>query len=198
MGVLAKITKRVLRAAERAFCVNHPVGAEQRAQPRCEGLRILQCGECSMEGDFVLRMQRFEAIHELAPEHCFEYVDRQEEILLRVDPPRMVRRQSAGRDNTMNMRMMLEFLVPGVEDAEEPDLDAETLRITGDLKQCLGAGARSSPSTDTPCSAAARAAQNAALPAPTTITSTEGGNAVLMTFLEPRSGDWTCDWVREI
>src|ERR1039458_3381122 len=100
MSVLAKITKGVLRAPERAFCVNHPVGAEQRAKPRGEGLRILQRGECSMEGDFVLRMQRFEAIHDLAPEHCFEYVNRQEEILLRVDPPRMVRRQPAGGNHT--------------------------------------------------------------------------------------------------
>src|ERR1022692_2424865 len=96
MGGLAKITKRVLRAAERAFCVNHPVGAEQRAQPRCEGLRILQRGECSMEGEFVLPMQSFEASHELAPEHFFEYVNRQEEVLLRIDPLRMVRRQTAG------------------------------------------------------------------------------------------------------
>ena len=40
----------------------------------------------------------------------------------------------------MNVRVMLEFLVPGVEDAEESDLGAEALRIAGDLKQRLGAG----------------------------------------------------------
>ncbi len=34
----------------------------------------------------------------------------------------------------------LEFLVPGVEDAEEPDLGAETLRIASDFDQRLGAG----------------------------------------------------------
>jgi hypothetical protein len=140
MGVLAKITKRVLGAPEWAFCVNHPVGAEKRAKPRGEGLRILQRGEGSMEGDFVLRVQRFEAIHELAPEHFFEYVNRQKEVLLRVDPPRMVWRQTAGGNHAMNVRMMLELLIPGVEDAEEPDLGAETLRIAGDLKQGLGAG----------------------------------------------------------
>src|ERR1039457_347357 len=140
MSVLAKITKGVLRAPERAVCVNHPVGAEQGAKPRGEGLRILQRGECSMEGDYGLRMQRFETIPELASDHSFEYVNRQEEILLRVDPPRMVPRQPAGGNHTMNVRMMLEFLVPGVEDAEEPDLGAETLRIAGDLKQRLGAG----------------------------------------------------------
>jgi len=35
--------------------------------------------------------------------------------------------------------MMLEFLVPGVQDAEEADLGAEPLRVACDLKQCLGA-----------------------------------------------------------
>ena len=38
------------------------------------------------------------------------------------------------------MRMRLEFLVPGMKDAEEPDLGAETLRIAGDLDERLGAG----------------------------------------------------------
>jgi hypothetical protein len=97
-------------------------------------------GECSVEDEFVLRMQRFEAIHELAPKHFFEHIDWQEELLLRVDPARVVRSQTAGGNHTMNMRMMLEFLVPGVEDAEEPDLGAETLGIAGDLDQRIGAG----------------------------------------------------------
>ena len=67
MGVLAEIEKRVLRAAERAFRVNHPWGAEQWTKPRREGLRILQRDECSMEAEFVLRMQYLEALHKLAP-----------------------------------------------------------------------------------------------------------------------------------
>ena len=49
-----------------------------------------------MEGEFVLRMHRFEAIHELSPEHFLEHLHRQEELLLRVDPPRVVRSQTAG------------------------------------------------------------------------------------------------------
>jgi hypothetical protein len=40
----------------------------------------------------------------------------------------------------MNMRMSLEFLVPGMEDTEEPDLGAETLGIAGGPDQRLGAG----------------------------------------------------------
>jgi hypothetical protein len=40
----------------------------------------------------------------------------------------------------MHVGMRLEFLVPGMEDAEEPDLGAEMLGIAGDLDQGLGAG----------------------------------------------------------
>jgi hypothetical protein len=36
--------------------------------------------------------------------------------------------------------VLLEFLVPGVEDAEESDLGAETLGIAGDFDQGFGAG----------------------------------------------------------
>ena len=63
-----------------------------------------------MEGEFVLRMQRFEAIHELSPEHFFEHLHRQEELLLRVDPPRVVRSQTAGWNHAVNVRMMASAL----------------------------------------------------------------------------------------
>src|SRR5579859_2481847 len=134
MGVLAEIAKRMLRTAEGTFCVHHPWGAEQRTKPSRKRLRILQRGECSVEGEFVLRVQILEALHELAPEHFFENLDGQEESLLRVDPPGVVRSQTAGGNHTVNVRMMLEFLIPGVQDTEESDLRAETLRIAGDLE----------------------------------------------------------------
>ena len=86
MGVLAEIAKRMLRTAKGAFRVNHPFGAEQRTKPRRERLRILKRGECSVEAEFVFRMELFESIHELAPKHFFEHINRQEELLLRVDP----------------------------------------------------------------------------------------------------------------
>jgi hypothetical protein len=39
------------------------------------------------------------------------------------------------------MRVMLQLLVPGVEDTEEADFSAEMAGITRDFKQGLGAGA---------------------------------------------------------
>jgi hypothetical protein len=140
MRVLTEIAKRVLRTAKGRFRVDHPFEAEQRAKPRRESLRILKRSEGSVETEFVLRMQFFEAVHELAAEHFFENIDRQEKLPLRVDPSRVVRRQTAGGNHTMTVGMMLEFLVPGMENAEETDLGAEMLRIAGDFKQRLGAG----------------------------------------------------------
>ena len=86
VGVLAEIAKRMLRTAKRTLRVNHPFGAEQRTKPRRERFRILKRSECSVEAEFVFRMQFFESIHELAPKHFFEHINRQEELLLRVDP----------------------------------------------------------------------------------------------------------------
>ncbi len=93
-----------------------------------------------MEAEPALRMEFFEAVYEFAPKHFFENVDWQEELLLRIDPPRVVRRQTACGNDTVNVRMMLEFLVSGVKDAEESDLRAEVPGIAGDLDQRLGAG----------------------------------------------------------
>jgi hypothetical protein len=56
-----------------------------------------------MEGEFVLRMHGFQAIHELSPEHFLEHFHRQEELLLRVDPPRVVRSQTAGWNDAVDM-----------------------------------------------------------------------------------------------
>ena len=86
MGVLAEIAKRMLRTAKGTLRVNHPFGAEQRAKPRRKGFRILKRGECSVEAEFVFRMEFFEPVHELAPKHFFEHINRQEKLLARVDP----------------------------------------------------------------------------------------------------------------
>ena len=82
MGVLAEIAKRMLCAAKGTFRVNHPLGAEQRAKPCRECLLILKRSKCPAEAEFLLRLQPFEAIGELAPEHFTEDSDRQKEALL--------------------------------------------------------------------------------------------------------------------
>ena len=53
----------------------------------------------------------------------------------------MIRGQTASGDDAVNMRMMLQSLVPGMEHAEEADLRAKVSRIASDLNESGGTGA---------------------------------------------------------
>ena len=50
-----------------------------------------------------------------------------------------IERQSAGGHDTMHVRVMFEFLIPGVEHSEEADLGAEMFGIASDCGGGFGA-----------------------------------------------------------
>ena len=52
----------------------------------------------------------------------------------------MIRSETAGSNNAMDMGMKLQALIPGMEHTEETDLRAKMPGIAGDLKQRLGTG----------------------------------------------------------
>jgi len=56
------------------------------------------------------------------------------------NPAAVIAGESAGGDDTVDMGMELEFLVPGMEHAEEADLGSEMGGIARDLQQGFGAG----------------------------------------------------------
>jgi len=53
--------------------------------------------------------------------------------------------QAAGWNDTTDMRMVQQFLIPGVQHAEEADLGAEMSRVARYRQQCLGAGPKQQP-----------------------------------------------------
>ena len=65
----------------------------------------------------------------------------------------VIERESAGRDDTMNMRMMFEFLIPGVEHTEEADLGAEMFGIASDFEEGFGTGLQQEMVEESSCSA---------------------------------------------
>jgi hypothetical protein len=84
-------------------------------------------------------LERFE---KLTPEDLAENRFRKKEALIsRAHPTGMVARQTSGSDDAVNVRMMLQLLVPGVKDAEEADLGAEAPGIGGDFNESLRARA---------------------------------------------------------
>ena len=52
----------------------------------------------------------------------------------------VIERQPAGGNDAMNMRVQLEFLVPGMQHAEESDLGTELPGVAGDFQQCFCTG----------------------------------------------------------
>ena len=54
----------------------------------------------------------------------------------------MIRSETAGGNDAVDMRMKLQALSPAVEHAEEADLGAEVSRIAGDFEQGLSTGVK--------------------------------------------------------
>jgi hypothetical protein len=106
MRVSAEIPKCMLSAAERPLRINHPSGSEQWTKPSGEGFGILERRERSVEAQFALGMQLAQTSHKLAAEHCAQNCHRQEEASMRQLPSCMVGSESAGRNDTVHMRMM--------------------------------------------------------------------------------------------
>ena len=71
----------------------------------------------------------------LAAEDTAEHFDGKKEGSARGDPTGVVGSETAGGHHAVDMGMMLQSLVPGMEHAEEADLGAEVAWIAGDLQQ---------------------------------------------------------------
>src|SRR6266571_4208841 len=54
----------------------------------------------------------------------------------------MVRSEATSGDHAMDMRMMLQSLIPSMEHAEEADLCAQVVGIASDLQQGFGTGVK--------------------------------------------------------
>ena len=79
---------------------------------------------------------------ELAAEDAAEHADGQEEGTPGGDPAGVIRREAAGCNDAVDVRMKLQALIPAVEHAEETDLGSEMPWIASDFKQGLSAGVK--------------------------------------------------------
>src|SRR5207253_245737 len=77
--------------------------------------------------------------HEVQPpEPPREDPDGQEEVGATRHPPRAISSDPPGRQDTMEMGVMVELLAPGVQHGETADLRPEMLRVPGDVLEGLG------------------------------------------------------------
>jgi len=93
-----------------------------------------------MEAKLALTEVVLESGDKLAAKDATEHLDGKEEGVAWLDPVGVIDRQSAGGHHTMDMGMMLELLIPGVEHAKEADLGAQMFGIASDFEKGLGTG----------------------------------------------------------
>jgi len=125
VGIATEILQDVLGSAEGWFGVDDPIFAEERTQPGSEELGMGERCEFSGQVQMTAFEGRLQAGDELATKHAPQYSNGKEEAWMGSNPTGVIAGESAGGDDTVDMGMELEFLVPGVEHAEETDLGTE-------------------------------------------------------------------------
>src|SRR6516162_1471317 len=140
VGIAAEILQDVLGSAEGWFGVDDPVFAEERTQPGREELGMGERCEFSGQVQLTALEGRLQAGDELATKHASQYSNGKEEAWVGSNPAAVIKRESAGGDDTVDMGMKLEFLVPGMEHTEEADVGSQMGGITRDFQQGFGAG----------------------------------------------------------
>src|ERR1700740_495677 len=140
VGIAAEILQDVLRSAEGWFGVDDPIFTEERTQPGGEELGMSERRELSRQVQLMALEGRLQAGDELAAKHTPQYGDGKEEARVGWNPVGVITGESAGGNDTVDMGMKLEFLVPSMEHAEEADLGAEMSGVASDFEKSFCAG----------------------------------------------------------
>jgi len=140
MSVAAQVAQGMFRASEGAFRVDYPIVTKQLTEPRGERFGVSEECEIPVKAEFAISEGAPESGDELAAKDPTEDLDWKKEVVTRLDPAGVIQGQAASRNHTMDMRMMFQFLVPGVKHAEEADFRAEMLGVTGDFQERFRTG----------------------------------------------------------
>lgn len=135
MGVAGQVVENMLRPAEGTLRVDDPVDVVEGADEGPESLRVIERFQITPEAQLSPFEGPAESVQELPPEDSAEHVDRKEEPMARPNPPGVIRRQTAGRNHTMDVRVVSEGLSPGMQNTEDSDLSPKMFPVTGNLEQ---------------------------------------------------------------
>src|SRR5271157_1407499 len=131
----------MLGTPERWFAIDHPVMAEQLAEPGGKDLGLSELIQIAIEAELSFAAGALQGSYELTAKNPAQYLDGKKERVAGMDPVGVIQRESTGGDHAMDMGMMLEPLIPGVQHAEETDLGAQVPGIARHFEQGCGGGA---------------------------------------------------------
>ena len=92
-----------------------------------------------MKAELAVLEGALECRDELAAKNAAEHLDGKKEGVACLDPTQVIGREPTGRNNTMHVRVKFEFLIPGVQHAEETDFRSEMFGIASDFEESFRA-----------------------------------------------------------
>ena len=136
--IASQILEDMLGTAKGRFGIDHPVQSLELSEELIEGSRLLPSRERAAKPEFVSAIGAAEQRQELAPKHLGEDFARQEESrMARADPTRVIRGDTAGGNQAMQVRMRTHLLIPGVKHCQKADLGTDAAWIGGQSEQGL-------------------------------------------------------------
>jgi len=119
VDVAAKVIEQMLRRPKRLFGVDDPRLLVQLFEQVVEGFRIGQRRGLTWEAKLFLLEGLFEQVQELALEDDTEGLDTEEEVFTGRDPTGLIKREHSFWEQAVEVEVVLELLVPGMQDTDK-------------------------------------------------------------------------------
>jgi hypothetical protein len=142
MRISAEVAQHLLGPAEGRLAVDHPSRRIKLTDQTPKQFGLSHAAKQAVKPELSGSVSLLERFEKLAAEDFAENPFRKKEaIISRAHPMGMVARQTAGSDDAVDMGMVLQLLIPGMENAEEADLGAEAFAVCGNFDESLCARA---------------------------------------------------------
>ncbi len=119
MDVAAKVIEQMFRRPKRLFGVDDPRLLAQLFEQVVEGSRIGQGSGLTWEDELVLIECLLEKVEKLTLEDDTEGLDTEEEVFTGGDPTGLIEREHSFREEAVEVEVVLELLVPGMQDTDK-------------------------------------------------------------------------------
>ena len=105
MGIAAEILQDICGTTEGPFQVHHPVFSVEWPQPGSENLGLRQKFQVGLEVELTILEGQFERVDEFATKDFCQHFLGQEVFFSGANPAGVIRREAAGGNDAMDMRM---------------------------------------------------------------------------------------------
>jgi len=127
----------MVRAAERRPDFDHPVRLPETTQEAIEHGWPLKDLKLSRQAELLAAEAGSQQGEKLTAEHSSQHAPRKKETIAAVYPAGAIGRESPGWNQTMQMRVMQHFLIPGMEHGQESEIHTEPALIPRNREQSL-------------------------------------------------------------